>query len=280
MKTEGTIFDIEYNKQKSSYNMASQHEHQHHEIYYLISGERFYFIEDQIYHVHQGDLVFISRGFIHRTSEVTTSTGSHERIVVYFTEEFINKLLPAEKISTLTACFNHETKVVHLNTFQQNFVESLLAKMITEVSDDKSEADLYKKILLIELLLFSNRLNFESKKNFLYDLNPVFHTIHKIVRHIRNNHQEHLTLSSLSEQFFISPYYLSRMFKQVTGLTLVEYINNIRIKAAQQLLIQTELPISKIAEKIGYESQTHFGRMFKKITGTTAMKYRKQNSHI
>lgn len=273
----GTVFTIDYNKEESSYTMTDKHEHAHYEIYYLISGERFYFIEDQIYHVHQGDLVFISKGFIHRTSEVSSSTCSHERIVVYFTEKFLNPILPPNKIIELIKCFNHEIKVVHLNTSQQNFIEALLTKLMLEKENKYDNAKLYQKMLLIELLIFCNRLDFENSTNYLQELNPIYSTVHKIIRYIRNNYHEKLTLSSIANKFFVSPYYLSRMFKQVTGLTLIEYINNTRVKAAQTLLLETNYSVSEIAEQVGYESQTHFGRMFKRIAGVSPMKYRKHN---
>lgn len=121
-------------------------------------------------------------------------------------------------------------------------------------------------MLLIELLIFCNRLDFKNSKSYLQELNPIYNTVHKIIRYIRNNYHEKLTLSSIAKQFYISPYYLSRMFKQITGLTLIEYINNTRVKAAQKLLLETNNSISEIAAQVGYESHTHFGRMFKKLS--------------
>ena len=80
---------------------------------------------------------------------------------------------------------------------------------------------------------------------------------------------------SLSETFFISPYYLSRTFKAVTGFTLIEYVNLTRIKQAQRLLKETDHKIIDIAEAVGFESIGHFDRIFKKIAATTPMTYRK-----
>ncbi|MGB3986308.1 MAG: helix-turn-helix transcriptional regulator, partial [Limnochordia bacterium] len=74
-----------------------------------------------------------------------------------------------------------------------------------------------------------------------------------------------------------SQYYLSRMFKTVTGLTLIEYLNTIRIQEAQKLLADENLSITEIASLVGYDSQTYFGRMFKRITGLTPREYRKHN---
>ena len=61
-------------------------------------------------------------------------------------------------------------------------------------------------------------------------------------------------------------------------MTLTEYLNNTRIKAAQQLLLTTHMPISEISEQAGYESHTHFSRVFKQFTNLSPMQYRKANT--
>ena len=271
----GVRFAVLYNKLDASYSMPRKHEHEHYEIYYLVSGDRFYFIEDQIYHVHQGDLVFISKGYIHRTTDADSNIGSHARYVVYFTEEMLEQMLSDAQIKELLSCFYHEAKVIHLTVSQQNFVEGLLKKMISEYIQQHPYKNLYQQILLTELLLFANQLNFDLAPNYFNDLNPIYHTIHKIIQYIRKNYQEKLNLAKIAHQFYISPYYLSRMFKQVTGLTLTEYLNNTRIKAAQHLLLTSDLPVSEISEQVGYESHTHFCRVFKQFTNVSPMQYRK-----
>ncbi|MDI9419099.1 MAG: AraC family transcriptional regulator [Firmicutes bacterium] len=274
----GVRFAVLYNKLDTSYTMPYKHEHEHYEIYYLISGDRFYFIEDQIYHVHQGDLVFISKGYIHRTTEADSSVGSHARYVVYFTEELLQHVLSPAQVKELLSCFHHDAKVIHLTVSQQNFIEGLLTKMISKHVQQHPNKNLYQQILLVELLLFANQLNFDLAPNYFHDLNPIYHTIHQIIQYIRKHYQEKLSLAKIAEQFYISPYYLSRMFKQVTGLTLTEYLNNTRIKAAQQLLLTTHMPISEISEQAGYESHTHFSRVFKQFTNLSPMQYRKANT--
>ena len=71
------------------------------------------------------------------------------------------------------------------------------------------------------------------------------------------------------------PYYLSRLFKRVTGQSIVDYINNRRIEAAQKLLETTELSISAVAEQTGFASAAHFRRVFHEVMGTGPLQYRK-----
>lgn len=65
------------------------------------------------------------------------------------------------------------------------------------------------------------------------------------------------------------------MFRRVTGQSIVDYINNRRIEAAQKLLETTELSISAVAEQTGFASAAHFRRVFRDVMGTGPLQYRK-----
>jgi YesN/AraC family two-component response regulator len=85
-----------------------------------------------------------------------------------------------------------------------------------------------------------------------------------------------LSLQSLAEKFYVSPYYLSRFFKEVTGFTFVEYLNNVRVKEAKKLLESSSMKVNLIFKKVGFGSVTHFGRVFKSVTGYAPLHYRKR----
>jgi two-component system response regulator YesN len=83
-----------------------------------------------------------------------------------------------------------------------------------------------------------------------------------------------LNLSSIAEHVYVSPCYLSHLFKQVTGSTVTEYLNKTRIRAAQKLLKQTPLKIYEIAGQVGFNDSHYFSIVFKKLTGISAVEYR------
>ena len=91
---------------------------------------------------------------------------------------------------------------------------------------------------------------------------------------------EKLTLTGIASQFYISPYYLSRLFKKSINLSLIEYINGVRIKAAQNLIEKSNESISDIAEKTGFMTTAHFRRVFKDATGLSPQQYRQYYKRV
>lgn len=100
-------------------------------------------------------------------------------------------------------------------------------------------------------------------------------TVDKICAYLSANYQQKFSLTEVAARFYLSPYYLSRLFRRVTGQSIVDYINNRRIEAAQKLLVTTDLSISGVAEQTGFASAAHFRRVFRESLGTGPLQYRK-----
>ena len=96
------------------------------------------------------------------------------------------------------------------------------------------------------------------------------------IRHYIGEHLDEVTRSSISEVFYLSPNYLSKLFRKEMGVSLSEYIQGQRMARAKRLLLQTELSISQIAAETGYPSFAHFSKQFKKFVGMTPGEYRRQ----
>lgn len=87
---------------------------------------------------------------------------------------------------------------------------------------------------------------------------------------------EDLSVQSVADHFDISSAYLFRLFKQVTGTSLMQYIIQRRIGEAQTLLLITELSITEVAQRVGYDNLSHFVKMFSQKVGMSPRQYRKQ----
>lgn len=96
----------------------------------------------------------------------------------------------------------------------------------------------------------------------------------QIEQYIHFHYAKHLSLESIAEEFSLSSNYLSRSFKKKTGTGITDYINNVRIQKAKELLENPEIKIFHIAAQVGYSDEKYFSRVFKKTVGMSPLQYR------
>ncbi len=101
--------------------------------------------------------------------------------------------------------------------------------------------------------------------------------IDRVRDYIRRHYSEDIHLSTIAETFHYSPSYLSRLYKEHTGENLSNDINNIRIGAAQKLLLSTSLSVNEVGQRCGFYSNKYFLQIFKKATGMTPSQYRQKS---
>jgi two-component system response regulator YesN len=98
-----------------------------------------------------------------------------------------------------------------------------------------------------------------------------------VKKYIENHFCEVITLDDIAQQFHISPAYLSSLFSKRVGMTLFEFIIDMRMNTAKERLRTTNYKISEICHQVGYDNQRYFNQVFKKHVGTTPGKYRSEH---
>lgn len=115
---------------------------------------------------------------------------------------------------------------------------------------------------------------------FSEDVEGVQQTIEASIQYIENNIHRTISLSKVAQEVFLSPSYLSRIFKKVLDVNFIDYVNNRKMAIASEKLALTKLPISYIANQIGFSQTSYFTKIFKQRTGLTPSEYRHQNTSI
>ena len=129
--------------------------------------------------------------------------------------------------------------------------------------------DQLKKVLLD----FSLELAQRMKKNNS-DMNP---SVRRVMEEVERHYDQELTLKGFAEQFHVNPVYLGRLFREATGEVFTAYLNNVRMREARRLLVETDKSVASIAVSVGYQSQGYFTNMFKKSMGCFPKEYRLRN---
>ena len=153
---------------------------------------------------------------------------------------------------------NALTKIAHVNA---KIIKDILAtKKIEEVNVVSAHAFKYyeKEIrTLHEKPASNNNANVEE-----------------MAKYIQNNYKKNLTLDEIASYVYLSTSYASRVFKKVKGISIVEYLSQVRIEKAKQLLENPHYQIEEIAENVGYTDAGYFTKVFRKHEGVTPSQYR------
>ncbi|OCT10641.1 hypothetical protein A8709_22630 [Paenibacillus pectinilyticus] len=248
----------------------TQHMHEMYELYYLYEGERMYFIRDRSYLILPGDLVLIDRRELHATSD--SDKLGHARVVINFADSLVENA--TDEAPFLLNAFQHTSPVLRLDLPTRRIVEDLLGKLMQEAREPLLGQAFAIRQYLIELLLFTARFVRMHPVTSPEHVSPLHRKISTIVRYLNAHYAETVRLEELAERFEISPAYLSRMFKEITGFSLVEYVSLVRVQEAQRLLATTKLKVIVIAEQVGFGSLVQFGRVFRQMTKMTPLRYR------
>lgn len=110
-----------------------------------------------------------------------------------------------------------------------------------------------------------------------YDSKMTHPGVQQAIRYIRENYARDLSLGDLSNEAGLNEGYFSGLFKKDTGKSITEYLNEIRMEKAKELLAETNLKNYEIAEKVGFRNASYFSTMFKKYTGMTIQEYRQSS---
>lgn len=102
-------------------------------------------------------------------------------------------------------------------------------------------------------------------------------TVEKIKIYIQHNYQKNLTQDFIASLFYMNRSYLSTLFRQKTGMKFIDYLNDIRIEKAKDMLLHTDRKMYQISKSCGYDNTKYFFRVFKKKMGVTPEQYKSVN---
>ena len=247
-------------------NIPTVHYHHAYELYYVISGEREYFIRDSFFSVSEGELVWVPKGALHRTEGKGAT-----RFLIYFKDSFLDKYFSEQTVKKLTYdrpfVFRPDPK--YKAEFEELFYETL-----KEYNGKKIHLDEYDEFLAVkpffELLFFV----FSHDNYYEKGLSKPNERMHEIVKYINNNYQNSLSIQDIAYDFGITKDHLCHMFPKYMGVTFITYLNTVRIKAACEIMKKEKYSILDVATKCGFSSSQYFCKVFKRERGMSPSEYR------
>ncbi len=256
-----TLFD------KMGKSMASTHFHSSYEIYYLLEGERDFFIKNRTHKVRAGDLVFINPKAIHRTK--VTKSLYVKRYAMLIPKDFVQRFA-LDYDDNLFECFINPNPVIHLKEDQHLHLLNLFTRIYEEFESENPHKNFILTVLVTELLYYLNRYHGGDHS---LPIDQTTSLSQQAIEYILENYTEQITLDELSSNLYISTYQLCRTFKAETGFTVMEYLTFVRLRESMQLLDTTNQSVTEIGFAAGFNNINHFIRTFRQHLGTTPKQY-------
>lgn len=258
---------------QSSHKAISWHKHNFYELVFVTEGFCMHHLRDSASLTMEGDILFIKPGVSHQY----TGTRECKIINCLFMKEALQsawqELLLLPGIPQLLVDDIDVTIQIHLDMQARKVLHKLLDQMTTECAEQKSGWQLKTKALLHSILVEYSRIytTYDMEQG-VEDAYPGYVT--RALHYIESHYADELSVHGLSAYVGISPDYLSRQFRKVTGIAVQEYIRRYRLSRAVTYL-QQGCSVGETARKSGFRSAAYFSREFKREMGVTPSHYEK-----
>lgn len=264
---------FDYDERSYNINMEFQHFHPFYEMFILYGDGAAHIIEGQLYDLQPMDIVCLRPAVLHKTRY---SVGApQKRLIVSFSmPQHLGAFQP--EIQQALSIFSERIPIYRFEKHHRQPLFDLLDEIF---SQNREQAELGPLITHCKWVEFLCML-YNIRQNNIYTVHPpdnaTTNKMFDVSAYIHEHFSEPLSLQKLASHFYISTYYLSHRFKQVTGFTVVEYIQRTRVHNAQQSLMFSDKKINSIASECGFSSFSQFNRAFRKFCGMSPSEYKKQ----
>lgn len=262
------LFSCRIDRKESENNY---HKHDFIEIGIILKGEGVYHLNDEYVPVKEGDVLIFNPGIGH---ESIIREGEEGRL-----EYFIG-------LADVSFCHMRENQielkdggnVLHTSGKTRREIFQLCEKMEKENTERKPGSYFMLKAYLTQLLLHIVREEIEpvpAMKGREFESTGKKYVAAQIADYLDEHYAEKISLDQIAANMYLSPYYISKIFKSEIGESPIHYLIRVRLEHAKELLeLKEDFGIAEIAEKVGYDDAYHFSKLFKKTYGMSPLKYR------
>lgn len=263
---------------KRTYSTEKSRYHIHDEFEVLLSlspglrldtGSKTYFLP-------QYTLLLFNNMDLHLLSLMTPG-DENDRYVVYFKPAYVNGL--STENTDLLECFMlrpfPDANVLPLDAATARELAAALDRMLSMRAGQTAPGfgdDLEQKLLLADFLLRVNRLYREAHRIEATATDSAYRTVYAILNHLHRNYSEEISLESLSRLFYLNKSSLCALFREITGLSPLQYLINCRLMKARELLLNG-MAVEEVCGRVGYRNLSHFSRAFKSKVGVSPKQY-------
>lgn len=259
---------VEHDTAVAGNSRIGMHEHDFYELYFLVSGNRRYLMGHTVYDVAPGDMVFVPKKQLHRTTSAD-KTG-YDRYVLYFSDRQAGALSASLGEEAFSELMNSGCMVLPKHVSEE--IQRDLERISRDIGNPDAMTDIFVTHLLRGIILNAARYGVQRQSLAGESADKV----QMVAKYITENYPQEITLAEAAQMACLEKTYFSKRFKQLTGFGFQEYLLQTRILAAERLLAESQFSVGQIAEKCGFSSGNYFGDVFQRYKGLSPSEYRKR----
>ena len=241
------------------------HYHEFCKLLFLVSGQGSYFVDGKRYLLNAGDIVLIGSRSVHKPE---LSDGSiYERIIIYISPEYLQQM-STQDCDLLSIFSGNHGHVLRLKEQRHKAVFSLVSRLERDLSQDAFGRTILSQADLLHLLVELGRCMEDGAANLPRPSVPENRRVLEIMAYLDENLSEEIDIDLLAERFFISKYYMMRLFQKETGTTIYSYLIQKRLLKARELM-NGGMRAMESCYACGFRSYSSFTRAYSKFFGTT-----------
>lgn len=264
-------------------NFTLAHYHDYIEILYCLEGKFDIHINDDCYHVEQGDLIIINSEDVHSVDSM--GSGNNTQIAMHFDPEIIysasQTLFEIKYILPFLISSKTPQKVFKCSEIAKTHIPDLMKASLAEYRQQSYGYELAIRANICNVFLWILRYWNKSGFDFTsYNLkNPeLIPRFQEVLSYLSTHYAEPVTAESMAKMCNLSYSYFSRCFKQLLNRSFSDYLNYIRVSESVKLLITTELNITEIALQVGFSTSSYFIQQFKSYNSVSPKQFRRMIS--
>lgn len=269
------IFRKSFKKPLTGDHVCHLHWHEHLEIIIMLRGNATFYIDSEAFTAVSGDIFFVNSEQLH----VAYSNNNHdvEYIAIVFNDSLLTTQLTdpwyAKYISPfLKGAYLFPTRidrdVDHYPLFKKTILD-----IIKEFETKSTAYEFIVKSHLSMLIAYVFRFCRveKSNQNIVQQHIELFKPL---ISFIQEKYADKITVEQAAKLVNMSSHHFCKTFKKITGRTFIDFVNMYRIEEAEKMLLQTDMSITYIAEKVGCCNANYFGKMYKKYRNRAPSEYR------